>query len=68
MTDNLARRLKQHQNGNTKSTKYFGNFKHIVLEDNITTAEQARLREKYWKSCAGRKKLKNYLIKYGPIV
>ena len=58
-TEDVNQRLMEHKNKKAKSTKLFGNFRHIILERDIATIEQARLREKYWKSCAGRKKIKN---------
>ena len=57
MTDNLERRIKEHQKGRTKSTKNRGDFKIIKIEkcnDRIT----ARKREKYWKSGCGKEQLK----------
>lgn len=60
-TDNLKRRSIEHRNHKVKSTKNFSEFKIITLEklketDNI---QEARKKEKYWKSGAGRKKIKN---------
>jgi putative endonuclease len=56
-SDNIERRIKEHQNGEVKSTKKFGNFSYQILEI-VPNLEYARIQEKYWKSCAGRKKLK----------
>jgi putative endonuclease len=57
MTDNLARRIKEHKRGRTKSTKNRGDFKIIKIEecDNRVTARE---REKYWKSGCGKEQLK----------
>ena len=57
-TSNLERRIKEHKNKKVKTTKNFKNFSVIKLEE-ISDIKNARQREKYWKSGAGRKKLKN---------
>lgn len=65
VTSNLSRRLQAHKAGKVKSTIKFGDFKHYILEQ-LEGIERARNREKYWKSSAGRKKLKkiyNVIIK-----
>jgi len=56
-SNNLKRRLLDHKNKKVKTTKNFGKLRCYILEkvDNLETARQ---REKYWKSAAGRKKLK----------
>lgn len=57
MTENLQRRLYEHERGKTKSTKN----RNIILVESIEICEnrsKAREREKYWKSGAGREKLK----------
>lgn len=63
-TGNLDERMRMHRNDQVKSTKGFGNFRIIVL-DNVDDVGLARSRERYWKSAAGRKKLKDM---YGAIV
>ncbi len=60
-TDDIKRRMAEHSNQKTKSTKGFESFKCFVIE-NVGDYKQARIREKYWKSCAGRKKLKKLFI------
>lgn len=60
-TDDIKRRMAEHSNQKTKSIKGFGCFKCFVIE-NVGDYKQARIREKYWKSCAGRKKLKKLFI------
>ena len=60
MTSNLERRLVEHKQGNTKSTRNFGEFTLVyteTAEDSVT----ARIREKYLKSAAGRRFLKKVL-------
>lgn len=61
-TENIDRRLDFHKNRKVKSTKKFGNFRHLILENNIDGEHEARVREKYWKSCAGRKKIKKEFL------
>lgn len=56
-TDNLQKRVECHGSKKVKTTKSFGNFSVDILEE-VDDIKQARTREKYWKSSAGRKKLK----------
>ncbi len=56
-TRDLNKRIKEHHNKKVRSTRNFGNFSRFILEE-VENLAQARIREKYWKSCAGRKKLK----------
>ncbi len=56
-SDDLFRRLSEHKNGKVKTTKNFGAFQYKILEE-VQTENEARQKELYWKSCAGRKKLK----------
>lgn len=56
-TNNLSRRLKEHEKGQSGFTKKFLPWKLIYTEDYATLAD-ARKREKYLKSAAGRKFLK----------
>ena len=64
ITQNLDRRLKEHNQGKTKSTKQSSGW---ILEyfEEFYSSEDARTREKYFKSAAGRRWIKNRL---GPIV
>ncbi|NOZ08236.1 MAG: GIY-YIG nuclease family protein [FCB group bacterium] len=54
---NYARRLKLHNAGKVKSTKHYRPFKVIYVEKQYSPGE-ARKREKYLKSAAGRIYLK----------
>jgi len=57
ITDNLERRINQHQSGYNRSTKPFRPFKLIYFE--ITSDRcQARAREKYFKTGVGRAELR----------
>jgi putative endonuclease len=56
-TDNLERRLKQHNSGKVQSTKHRIPLK-IIFTEEFSTLAEARKRETWWKSGAGRRKLK----------
>lgn len=54
---NLQNRISQHRSRQVNRTKNFGKFTYLVLEE-VNSVADARKREKYWKSAAGRKRLK----------
>jgi len=54
-SNDIKRRIEEHKNKKVTSTKNFGKLKGCILEDFCSLVE-ARHREKYWKSAAGRKK------------
>ncbi len=56
-TSNLKRRIKEHNSGQTKSTKGFVPWELIYFEK-VNSREEARNREKYLKSGQGRDFLK----------
>lgn len=60
MTSNLDRRLKEHQAGHTKTTNSMHDLK-VVYKEECDIFEQARKRELYFKSAAGRRFLKKVL-------
>jgi putative endonuclease len=53
-------RLKEHNAGQSRFTKTFRPWK-IVYIETAGTREEAREREKYYKSAAGRRKIKKIL-------
>ncbi len=57
MTDDIKRRLKQHNSGHNKSTKPYIPFKLVYFEEQ-PDREHARKREKYLKSASGKRWLK----------
>ena len=57
-TENLEKRIKEHNQGKTKSTKGFRPWSLIYYETTETRIE-ARKREKYFKSGCGKEFLKN---------
>ena len=60
MTNNLERRLKQHNNGENRSRKAYQPFV-LVLSEIYETRVDARNRERYLKSGAGKEHLKSLL-------
>ncbi len=54
IAQDIERRLKEHNSGKTKSTKHGRPWKVVYYESYETRAE-ARKREKYFKSAAGRR-------------
>ena len=49
MTNNLEKRLKEHNNGYEKTTKPYAPFTLIYTEE-LATRSEARIKEKYFKS------------------
>jgi putative endonuclease len=60
MTNNLERRLKQHNSGESKTTKAFRPFT-LLFSETLATRAEARKREKYLKSGIGKEFLKTLL-------
>jgi len=60
MTKNLETRLKEHNAAKMRFTKPFVPWK-IVYQENIESRVEARKREKYLKSSAGRRYLQKIL-------
>jgi putative endonuclease len=58
LTNNLERRLGEHNRGINKTTKAYKPFKLIYSED-INNRVEARIREKYFKSGIGKEFLKS---------
>ena len=57
ITNNINRRINQHQNGKEQTTRAYSPFD-IVLTEVLETRERARAREKYLKSGSGKEFLK----------
>jgi len=62
-TNDLRKRLKEHNAGRTKSTKHRGPFDLIYYEACLNE-EDAKAREKYLKSGMGKRYLKNRLKRF----
>ncbi|MEK7647397.1 MAG: GIY-YIG nuclease family protein [Patescibacteria group bacterium] len=60
LTNNLARRVGQHNNKKEKTTRSFAPFK-ILLTETFPTRIHARQRERYLKSGIGKEYLKSLL-------
>ena len=60
MTNDLERRVKQHNNGLNKTTKPYRPFE-IILVDEYPSRAEARNREKFLKSGVGKEILKSFL-------
>lgn len=54
MTENFEERLRRHNNGYNKSTKKYIPFK-LIYSEQCETGEEARAREKYFKSISGKR-------------
>jgi putative endonuclease len=59
-TDDLKRRIIQHKKGSVKSTKNRLPVE-LIYQENYKSLEEARYMERYYKSCAGRKKIREIL-------
>ena len=58
-TNNFERRLAEHNTGRVTSTKHRIPFK-ILFTEEFETSREAKKKELYYKSGAGRRKLKEY--------
>jgi putative endonuclease len=58
-TDNIERRLVEHNSGQTNATKNRRPLE-LIFSEKVETLKEAKERESYWKSGAGRRKLKIY--------
>jgi len=58
ITNDLSRRLKEHQNGQTKGGQILGAYQ-VIHTEQFPTHSSARQREKFLKSGQGRKWLDN---------
>jgi putative endonuclease len=58
LTDNIERRLSEHNSGKNKTTRAYSPFELIYSEECGSRAE-ARNREKYFKSGIGKEKLRS---------
>lgn len=62
MTNNLERRLSEHNAGKSIYTRKFKPWK-LVYKEEVLDRKSAREKEKYYKTSAGRKKIKLILHK-----
>ncbi|MDO8611038.1 MAG: GIY-YIG nuclease family protein [bacterium] len=61
-TDDFERRFKQHNSGQSKSTKYRAPFI-LLFKEEFNSQTDAKRRELWWKSGVGRRELKKYFHK-----
>jgi putative endonuclease len=61
-SSDVARRIKEHNSGKTRSTKGFRPWE-LIFTETVETRIEARKREKYWKSGTGKEQLKKMLTK-----
>ena len=59
LTNDINRRLEEHNKGKTKSTRFFAPWK-VLFNESFLTRTEARNREKYLKSGIGREYIKNW--------
>ncbi len=64
-TNNLERRIKEHNSGKSKFTGKYTPWR-VIYQEKFATLVEARVRELYLKSAAGRKFRKNYLMTICP--
>jgi len=57
ISDNLTRRINQHQLGYNRTTKPYRPFK-LIYSEEVKDRKQARIREKSLKTSSGRARLK----------
>ena len=58
-TNDFERRFKEHNSGKSKSTKCRAPFK-LLLKEEFENSKEAKKRELWWKSGAGRRKLREF--------
>ena len=60
MTNDLNRRLAEHRRGKTRTTRLMRNLQ-VVYTENCQTEKEALVRERYFKTAAGRQFLRGIL-------
>ena len=58
MTKDVEKRVQQHNSGRQRSTQPYKPFELIFVEEVNGSRNDARAREKYWKSGIGKEKLR----------
>ena len=59
-TTDMERRLAEHNSGESSFTKKYMPWK-IIYTEEFADLHEARLRERYFKTCAGRKRIKKIM-------
>ena len=60
MTNDLERRLREHASGHTQTTRSMGTLE-VIYQEQYATVTEARAREVYLKTAAGRRFLRTIL-------
>ena len=66
-TENVKERLIRHNCGYVNATKHRRPFR-VLFTEQAKDAQEAKKREKYWKSGAGRRKLKYYFDNHNQLI
>ncbi len=61
LTDNVERRLKEHNSGKTSSTRFYAP-RILLFVEKFDTRPEAREREKYLKAGSGKEFIKRYYL------
>ncbi|MBF0489637.1 MAG: GIY-YIG nuclease family protein [Candidatus Omnitrophica bacterium] len=61
LSQDPAKRLKEHNQGDSKYTKGHRPYK-LIYQEFCETRQEARVKEKFYKSGVGREKLKNIIL------
>ena len=62
VTDNVERRLKDHNSGKVASSRPYGPYK-VTHTESFATLGEAKQKEKFYKSTTGRRRLKEMFFK-----
>ena len=57
LTENITLRVKRHNDGRERTTKFYRPFE-LIYSEECENRPEARIREKYWKSGIGKEKLR----------
>ncbi len=60
LTQDIDKRIKRHNDGRERTTKFYKPFE-LIYSEVCNTRIEARVREKYWKSGVGKEKLRKIL-------
>jgi len=58
LTHNLDNRIKRHNDGRERTTRFYKPFE-LIFSEECNSRIEARIREKYWKSGIGKEKLRS---------
>ncbi|WP_317169101.1 GIY-YIG nuclease family protein [Flavivirga algicola] len=58
LTQDLSNRIKRHNDGRERTTKFYRPYE-LIYSEKCSNRIEARVREKYWKSGIGKEKLRS---------